>query len=43
MHISGMANNAVSFSGMVTGLNNNVSNDMYLSDNVSTFKLQSSY
>ena len=36
-HTSGMASNAISFSGVVTILNNNESNNIYLSANVSTF------
>ena len=36
-HISVIASNAVSFSGIITLLNNNESNSIYLSANVSTF------
>ena len=37
---NGVASNAVSFSGIVTNLNNNESNSIYLSANVSTFFAQ---
>ena len=37
-HTSGTANNAVSFSGAVTILNNRGSKSMYFSANVSTFQ-----
>ena len=36
-HISGIASNAFSFSGLVTNFNNNESNSIYLSADVSTF------
>ena len=38
-HISGKANNAVSFSGVVTILNNKESSKIYFSANVSTFQI----
>ena len=38
-HISGIANNAVSFSGVVTILNNKESSKIYLSASVSTFQI----
>ena len=37
VHISGIANNAVSFSGVVTILNNKESSKIYFSANVATF------
>ena len=39
VHISGMANTAVSLSGMTVILNNNESNNIYLSARASTFLL----
>ena len=36
-HVSGIANNAVSFLGDVTSLNNKKSNNVYIFANVSTF------
>ena len=39
-HISGIANNAVSLSGVVTSLNNNESNRTKFSANVSTFFME---
>ena len=36
-YVSGITSNAVSFSHVVTNLNNNESNNIYLSANVSTF------
>ena len=36
-HISGIASNAVSFSGIITNLNSNESNSVYLCANISTF------
>ena len=39
MHTSGMANSAVSFSGVVTILNNNESSNIYLSANISTLQI----
>ena len=37
MHISGIASNAVSFSGVVTILDNNESNSIYFSAKIPTF------
>ena len=39
MHISGVANNAVSFSGVVISLNNNESNNLYHSASTSTLHI----
>ena len=39
MHISGTANNAVSFSGVVTILNNKESSNIYFSANVSALQI----
>ena len=39
MHISGIANNAISFSGVVTIINNKESNKIYLSPNFPTFQI----
>ena len=39
VHISGIANSAVSFSGVVIILNNSESNNIYLSANTSTLCL----
>ena len=38
-HISGIANSADSFSGVVTNLNNNESSKMYFSANISTLQI----
>ena len=39
MHISGIANNAVSFSGMVKNLNSKKCNNIYFAAKVSTFPI----
>ena len=39
VHISGVTNTAVSFSGVVIILNNNESNNIYLSANISTLQI----
>ena len=38
-HISGMANNAVPFFGVVTNLNNNESSNIYFSASISTLQI----
>ena len=40
VHISGIANNAVSFAGVVTILNNNESNSIYFLPKFPPFELQ---